>query len=241
MTWTEAEIESIVQRVVQRLRASTSSGEPSTSSNSIHTSTPNDGTGGDIRSPNDSGVLHVSDRLITLSKVQALDASVRTLSLSTKAILTPAAADWLRAKKIGWSKSDNLASPSEKKKFAFGPIVVCGSTPLQAPLAKTVCPKIAQVLACDIDDTSALRNCQNQMRHGKSMGILVVQAAHATCWQAARDEKLRAAVVSNWEALEKILREVPANLLIFGKNDWNAPGIANSIRRLHRSLNQGVQ
>ncbi len=232
----EAEIESIVRRVVQRLRSSSASAlsDPPLVSSLVVVPT----------------ALHLSDRVITLETLRSLPESSKTLTITKHSVMTPAAKDWLKAKGIAWSRAELSAGRQSSSAVpsagltsspSLPPIHVFGSEQPSSRaqwtgLSKSICPKIAKIDQPSADDSTALRECQSRIRGTSRLGILIVQSPHATCWQAARDDQLRPAVVASWSCLDNVLREVPANLFIFGGNDWTAPGLANCIRRIHRAM-----
>jgi hypothetical protein len=103
-------------------------------------------------------------------------------------------------------------------------------------IEKQMCPKQANVRTKLHDDTAALREIANGLRSGHQAGVLIAASPHAACWQAARDEKLRPAVVSQWSDLPAVLSEVPVNLLILSASKWNVPSICNASRHLFEHL-----
>jgi len=82
-----------------------------------------------------------------------------------------------------------------------------------------------------IDDAAAVRSVAQAIRAGSKSAIAIVKAPHSTLWQAARDEALRPALVSQWSDLAEVLREVPTNMLIVPATRWNIAGSANIARK----------
>jgi hypothetical protein len=115
-------------------------------------------------------------------------------------------------------------------------LIIAGSCQAMVAIEKQMCSKQANVRAQLHDDTASLREIANGLRNGHQAGVLVAASPHAACWQAARDEKLRPAVVSQWSDLPAVLSEVPVNLLILSASKWNVPSICNASRHLFEHL-----
>lgn len=82
-----------------------------------------------------------------------------------------------------------------------------------------------------MDDAATVRSVAQAIRGGVGSTIAIVKAPHATLWQAARDEALRPAIISQWSDLAEVLREVPTNMLIVPSTRWNIAGTANIARK----------
>jgi hypothetical protein len=54
----------------------------------------------------------------------------------------------------------------------------------------------------------------------QKIAILWPTHPHALCWQAARDAQLRPAVLSDPMSIDRLLQEVPANLLMIDGFGW---------------------
>jgi hypothetical protein len=80
------------------------------------------------------------------------------------------------------------------------------------------------------DDAAAMRSVARAIRSGNPTAMAIVSAPHSALWQAARDDALRPAIVSQWSDLPDVLREVPTNVLIVPSKRWNIAGVANIAR-----------
>lgn len=87
-----------------------------------------------------------------------------------------------------------------------------------------------------MDDATALRSIQESLAKGHQAGVLWVESAFATGWQAARIESLRPVVVTQWGEVPRALREVPLNLLIVPTHGWSIPALCNAARTLFEHL-----
>lgn len=225
MNLSSAEIESVVRSVLARLTASAA---PTTT---------------DIAKIDDANqAIQIKEKLITVELLKSHASTIaqdgsKTIEFSSRAIVTPAAIDWLKERKLVWTRrAKDLKTGSSPKPPAMG---LFGRVELVGRLQGIVCPRQATVESNTSDDATSLRDAQRLMRAQYRVGILVVDAPHAACWQAARDDFLRPAVLSDWNQLQNILREVPANLLILDAKQWRVPAIANVVKQWHQALVAG--
>ncbi len=196
--------------------------------------------------------LSLADQLVSVSLLKNRLIGVHVLEIAQSAVLTPAARDYLRECKVevvrGAKHSSNvpvaIADVKAGSAIASGStdsarpqrLIVAGTAAWMPAVAKQLCSKQAKVCSASIDDTAALRTVAEGIRAGHQAAVLMVHSAHATCWQAARDDSLRPAVVSNWTELNDVLREVPANVLILSAKAWNLPSSCNTARRFFQHL-----
>ena len=196
--------------------------------------------------------LSLVDQVVSVSLLKSRLVGIQVLEIAQSAVLTPAARDYIReckvevvrGKKHFPSESKALADAQAGSAIASGStestrpqrLIVAGTAAWMPAVAKQLCSKQAKVCSASIDDTAALRTVAEGIRAGHQAAVMMVQSAHATCWQAARDDSLRPAVVSNWTELNDVLREVPANVLILSAKAWNLPSSCNTARRFFQHL-----
>ncbi len=197
--------------------------------------------------------LSLLDSVVSVQLLKNRLHGILVLEISTTAVMTPAARDYIREFKVEVVRNQlnhsiiepvALAERTSKSASAAGSnaiarpqrVLVAGSAAWMPSMAKQLCSKQAKVCEVTLDDASALRTIANGLRAGHQAGVIVVQSPHATCWQAARDDLLRPAVVSNWSELDDVLREVPVNLLILHAKTWNVPSSCNTARRFFQHL-----
>jgi hypothetical protein len=222
------EIEQIVRRVLEQLLAEArgaSTSEPAT-----------------VR----PGELVVSDRLVSLASLPKDLSGVQRLSVDPRAVVTPSARDRLRQANIALIREksgaasaiavDPTASTPNPSSSPIPPILVAGQAVWYRALSRGVCPRQTKLLPAAVDDASALRSAASGLREGHRAAVVVAAAPHALCWQAARDEKLRPAVVGDWSQWPDIVAQVPANLLLVSSQRWNAASTANLIRQFTKHL-----
>ncbi len=240
---TNAEIESIVRRVLSGMLAAGSS------SAAIATKVTVDA----------SSILRLQQKLITLSSIPRDLAGISEIHIQTKAVVTPAVRDLLRianttiirgstirgstakpnSEAPNPTESSTLTSlPSLKSLSSFPPLIIAGSTAFMPAINRSICPKQAKTLPQSQDDATALREATIGLRSGHRAAVIIGSSAHAISWQAARDEKLRPVVISQWMHLAETLAEVPTNLVILSTKYWNAPAACNVIRAFYKHITQ---
>lgn len=164
--------------------------------------------------------------------------TVQSIRLKPSAVVTPAAKDLLRERRIqivrGTSKSEpnvaNKAPPRSQR------LVVAGTSSAMDVVGKQICPKQAKVLPRLDDDSAVLRSVLEGLKVGHQAAVVWVDSPHHVCWQAARYESLRPVVVSQWNDLKDAIRDVPANLLILSKKQWTIPALGNATRMFFEHL-----
>jgi hypothetical protein len=195
-----------------------------------------------------SNELAIADNVVSASTLEGRLTGIVTLRLLPTAVITPAARDLCRQAKVTIVKGHSAATVASKpsmmdaipsaatSKVRPQRLIIAGSCHAMVAIEKQMCPKQANVRTKLHDDTAALREIANGLRSGHQAGVLIAASPHAACWQAARDEKLRPAVVSQWSDLPAVLSEVPVNLLILSASKWNVPSICNASRHLFEHL-----
>ena len=187
--------------------------------------------------------LSLFDSVISLQSLKGQLIGIQVLEIEPSAVLTPSAQDYCKEGKIevvrgqaierkkgdGVETSKRVASCSQR-------LLVAGVPAWMPSIAKQLCAKQTNVCDKSSDDSTALRTIADGLRAGHRAGVAIVNAPHATCWQAARDDRLRPAVVSSWSELNDVLREVPVNVLILSAKTWNVPSACNAARRFFQHL-----
>ncbi|MCY2982112.1 MAG: hypothetical protein NTY15_00555 [Planctomycetota bacterium] len=204
--------------------------------------------------PSEPSTLSLVDQVVSVSLLKNRLLGTKVLEIAQSAVLTPAARDYIRECRVevvrGLKHSSNATSAIADFKAGSASVSGSGSTDRDRPqrlivvgtadwmpaVAKQLCSKQAKVCSASIDDTAALRAVAEGIRAGHQAAVMLVRSAHATCWQAARDDALRPAVVSNWTELNDVLREVPANVLILSAKAWNLPSSCNTARQFFQHL-----
>jgi hypothetical protein len=234
MNVTPAEIESIVRRVLGTLIASSDS-----ALRAEHAA--QDAAPLNIRT--------IADPVVSVGLLRGQLDGIQQLAVRSNAVVTPAVRDLCRERNIAIVRSAaastatnsvavGTSSPAGKQEGASRPqrLLITGNVAWMDSVAKQLCPRQARVASKAVDDASAIRAISDGLRAGHQAAIAIVQAPHAACWQAARDDKLRPSVVSQWSDLASVLFEVPVNVLIVSAKTWNIPSACNLARRMFDHL-----
>ena len=230
MTPTASEIETIVRRVLSTL---TAIGAQSHSEKSVL-----------------SNRLSLTDQVISLQSLKNRLAGIQVLEVGRTAVLTPAAKDYCRELRVEIDRVEIVRNEivrsaiGETSSMNSSPIalarpqrlVVAGSTNYMTSISKQLCSKQAAVIDKSADDATAMRTIAEKLRTGHQAGVAIVESPHAACWQAARDDRLRPAVIAHWSDLDDVLREVPVNVLVLSSKSWNIPSACNVARRFFQHL-----
>jgi len=193
-----------------------------------------------------SPTLSLVDHVISAALLKNRLMGIQVLEIAQSAVVTPAARDYIREFKVEIvrgrtnTNTDNKTLMNETLQATAGVrpqrLIVTGTAVWMPAIAKQLCSIQAKVCEASPDDSTALRTVANGLRAGHRAALLLVHSPHATCWQAARDDLLRPAVVSSWSDLDDVLREVPVNVLILSANSWNVPSSCNTARRFFQHL-----
>ena len=172
--------------------------------------------------PQSIDAMHLNAPVLSLDSLRSVPSGTKQITVSSTALVTPAAKDWLKEKGIGWTRMVPTASSlgTGKSPVASNPsglstsvassenlqkntmeteskrVLVTGSVLWLRTLEKQLCPKSSQIDQVQFDDAASLRAVAQAIRNGAPAAIAVVKAPHATLWQAARDEALRPSIVS---------------------------------------------
>jgi len=188
-------------------------------------------------------VYALATSLVSMDTLKAVPAGIQSVQVARRAVVTPAALDRCRERGIRIVRSESpgvaiAAGNAAVSAVAKAPLesrpkrlFVSGSVAWLPVLGKQLCSKRSQMDEVQPDDASVVRSVAAAIRRGHASCLAVVAAPHAALWQAARDEALRPAVVSQWSDVNDILREVPTNVLLVSSQKWNVAGVANIARR----------
>ena len=252
-----------IERIVREVLASVMPAMPAPSANPSATSSATTSSNAIVKSnvaqprPQSIDAMHLNAPVLSLDSLRSVPSGTKQITVSSTALVTPAAKDWLKEKGIGWTRIVPTASSpgTGKSPASSNPsglstsvasseilqentmetetkrVLVTGSVLWLRTLEKQLCPKSSQIDQVQFDDAASLRAVAQAIRNGAPAAIAVVKAPHATLWQAARDEALRPSIVSQWSDLAEVLQEVPTNLLILSASRWNTAGTANIARK----------
>jgi len=209
MSITPQEIDGIVRSVLKTLSGA---GDEKTSSVSRET-------------------LSLDEPVISLGSIEGRLDGVRLVSVSAKAVVTPAVRDELRRRGIAWVRRERATSSREKENKADaaaartlfvavqGDVAAGGEAVIAAGVAGRA--KIQRMRTdCVIEAVDAL---VENLRGGETLGLLVTEYIDAALCVANREPSLRAVAGDGFERLSHAVRSVGANVVIIGPKQLTAP------------------
>jgi hypothetical protein len=199
------DIDWIVREVVRRLReqlASGSNGHAEANTNPSNTTWP--------------GELSLEDKLVTLASLDGRLSHVQRVVVRLKAIVTPAARDFLKEKKIALVRGDRQSSKpttdTKSTRNTADQVIVAAENVDFASLAKLLGNKI-QVTASRSNTSDALAQAIECAASGRRAALLT-DAPAATVMQANRNPAVRAALGYSYPAIRHAIEQTNANLLV---------------------------
>lgn len=237
-----------VERIVREVLASLSVGNSTPASTDKNEPLQVTQPTASARASEPSNGVHLNVSVLSLDSLRSLAKDTKAITVLPSTLVTPAAKDFLREKGIAWTRTSSVAAAAGQtisgiatndKKTEVSPtkrLFVTGSVLWLRNLEKQLCTKANLVDQVQIDDAAAVRAVAQAVRNGASAAIAIVKAPHSTLWQAARDEALRPALISQWSDLAEVFREVPTNMLIVPANRWNIAGSANIARKFQEHI-----
>jgi hypothetical protein len=200
MNFTPEQIELIVQRVLEHIETPAGGALPAT------------GRGADLPDSTAKIAIRVPNQVITQSVLaEAVNGSAR-VSIGPKAILTPSARDFIRHRKIDIVRESARSSSPVAARWQ---ILVARSTPQVASAAQN----LQQAgIACDLRlsglPAEAAAQATSAICRGEADQVVVFtdQPEFVAC-VANRNERIRAAVAADAATVERVLKNLKANLL----------------------------
>jgi hypothetical protein len=200
------------------------------------------------QAPAESTELVVNDRVVTTHLVEDHLDGKRTLRVGSRAIVTPAVLDLLRAKKIelvresqarpdkqstGKSPAASVGSSVASSAATVPPVLVCGSAVWFNSLGRHLCPQQASVQACT--DDAATQLIERSLRSGSRRAVWLTSRPFAAAATAQQTSKVVAVQLGSLADLSAALEQAQPQLLIVDSPRWTVAAIGNLVRALARS------
>jgi hypothetical protein len=219
-------IDWIVREVVRRLRepsASGSNGHAETNTNQNNTALP--------------GELSLEDKLVTLSSLDGRLGQVHRVVVQSQAIITPAARDLLKEKKISLVRGERKNSANSTADIlstanASDQVIVAIENVDITTLAKLLGIKI-QVTASKSNTSDALMQAIACAASG-GQAALLTDAPAAAVMQANRNPAVRAALGYSYPAIRHAIEQINANLLVLQTAERSTTEVAGMLGEFFR-------
>ena len=161
-------------------------------------------------------VLH--DRVITLSSIEGHWDGIRTLVVPERAVITPAARDWLREKKIALRRSAEKSTPGTAPAATAARALVLGVAETSFEPATLVERlgrdgyRIEQLARTGMGDVVA--ELADAAAKGGSAAVLLTGACELALCLANRRRGVRAALGTDRSSVRRAAEQIGANVLI---------------------------
>lgn len=211
------DIDAIVREVLAQLAAaapSRSSSAPATNSSASSSlnSSPSSAT-----TPPVASNMAVNDAVVTVAVLEArANATTRTVTVGPRAVVTPAARDWLRAKAIELSRSV-ASAPAAAKPAAIGKVYLHATSALGTSRSWTrrileAGWELESLVPCAVVQAAAELSAVLGPR--QRLGVLLTHDVAAAVCLANRHANVRAALAASVEEVRSAVAQIHANLLV---------------------------
>ncbi|TWT29998.1 hypothetical protein [Blastopirellula retiformator] len=205
------QVDRIVRLVVQQVRALEKS--PAATSVQLAPS---------VEISSDGSEVALADKVVTVETLEGKIGGAKSLVVSPKAIVTPAARDQLREKGV------RLLRDSEAAKRAKKPVEV-----LAFNASGVMSWRERGPVGVFIDLTSTVKQAALAVKQDKIV-ILLTESPEAACCAANRDATMRAASVDSIDALDRVLPQTAANVIAVDPGKIARDQIALFLETIHR-------
>lgn len=221
MTVAEIDIETIVREVIRRLREATSGTE-----SNIETI-----AGTQRVAPS----LELADRVVTLSSLEGKLSGIETVVVPSRAIITPAARDELKQRKITIERAASAKPSGVAITTVAGGLTVAVETSglCEVELRKLLGKSVNVVKQPAADAAASVKSLgENVVAGGR--GVLITSTPAAAVMLANRTNGVRAAYGFNFPAIRRAKDEIAANLLVIEPAGKSVAELAGMIAEFER-------
>ncbi len=164
-----------------------------------------------------SAVIELTASIITAGLLEETARAGQSLKIGRRSILTPSARDWLHTKRIDWSRIDKLAAggSSMTKGAARWQLIVQTVTPtvkaLQDGLKRQPEGWKIELVGQPVEAATLAIGAINKAEHD---GVVIVsEYAEIIACRSNRNERVRAAVISDRKQLEMTMQHLGVNVI----------------------------
>lgn len=218
MSWSPAEIETVVREVLARIAQL---GDDATAPSTKLAPPAEPATPPPLPAPQSpqraDDVLTVRDRVVTLAALEGRRPSIRRVVVPQGAVVTPAVKDYLREEGLSLEVA---LPPKEKNGKDNGAGLKLAVITMGTPFDPA--PLLAMLLSEGLAVTDSNKDCliesvgelASAVSSGEALGLLLTRHVPAALCLANRREGVRAVAAETPEAVEKAARSVGANVLV---------------------------
>ena len=179
-------------------------------------------------------VIELTASVITADLLEATARAGQPLKIGRRSILTPSARDWLHTKRMDWSRIDKLAvgGSSMTKGAARWQLIVQTVTPavkaLQDGLKRQPEGWKIELVGQPVEAVTLAIGAISKAKHD-GVAILSEYAEIIAC-RANRNERVRAAVISDRKQLELTMQHLGVNVVCINPNGRTFIELRNLLR-----------
>ena len=187
-----------------------------------------------MKSVEKSAVVELTASVITADLLEANARAGQPLKIGRRSILTPSARDWLHTKRIDWSRIDKLATggSSTTKGAARWQLIVQTVTPtvkaLHDGLKRQPEGWKIELVGQPVEAVTLAMSSISKAEHD-GVAILSEYAEIIAC-RANRNERVRAAVISDRKQLELTMQHLGVNVVCINPNGRTFIEMRNLLR-----------
>ncbi|MFO1064400.1 MAG: hypothetical protein U0892_11105 [Pirellulales bacterium] len=193
----------------------------------------------------DPSELSLRDRVITASLLENEKLSgIRSLRVRSRAVVTPAAMDVLRARNVRLVRdagsSNSTVKPSAGSKATesspqtkLAPILVTGGGAWFGSLARHLCPK--QTIVSGSDDANATSLISQHFERGGRYALWVSPAPFAASVTLQGKVSKRAVQLPSMLELSSALKQALPEIIVVDSGRWTTAAVGNLVRQWLRS------
>lgn len=159
--------------------------------------------------------IELHDPVITAKLLQDRATTASVLRFGPKSLLTPSAHDWLRARKLAWSRDAGASINSTTSSASKRRVLISTVTPTVRSVQSTLSRELPG-WGCDLvgKATEAVETATRLLATAEAeLVVAFSDRAELIACYANRSTKIRAAVVSSIETLTVMAKSLGANLL----------------------------
>ncbi|MCA9134444.1 MAG: hypothetical protein KDA45_14845 [Planctomycetales bacterium] len=221
------EMETIVRVVVERLRSLNLAPAPRPTAGSDQPLP--------AASASDSATLRLDHKVIALADLQGHWASIKTLQVDARAVVTPAVRDELRSRGIALQRN-SIAARAAGNSSGPRPLLVLAPAAKQATLLRPL--QTLATLAASGDCAADLDVLHHHFRGSAAYAIWCTSRPFAASRAAATQASLSAVLLPSIDDLARAIEEASPNTFILDDRRWSSASLGHLARHWSRSFAQ---
>ncbi len=172
---------------------------------------------------NDGGIEQIDDKVVSTQQLDGLTRGLKAIRVDTKALITPAAADWLRDQNIDVLRVDRQAVGGNQDSYIERGRLV------QIAVGSFKSPDLTEEFESFDCIVKAARRCAEVITNGDRI-VLFTDAAPLALISLNRDKKIRAIGVKDISVLRKDADACHANIFVVNRQSPQSTRLIKQIQ-----------